>query len=156
MSTIDLMAPRGMHNRLAAKSIDLIDAPVTGMRDNGGARSASLKCYVGGEAAALDRARPVLQTMTSEVTHFGAIGLGAAMKVVNNMLLQVNRVVIAEALAMGARTGLDAKQMVETIAKTTGNSVAFQYTAPHNLANCSGVISIHDSVTHLRRRLNCC
>jgi 3-hydroxyisobutyrate dehydrogenase len=134
MSTIDMMALRSMHARLAAHRIGLLDAPVTGMRDNGGARTASLKCYVGGEAVDLERARPVLRAMTSEVTHFGAIGLGTAMKIVNNMLLQVNRVVIAEALAMGAKAGLDAQQMVETIARSTGNSVAFQYTAPRILA----------------------
>lgn len=133
MSTIDMMALRAMHTRLAARSIGLIDAPVTGMRDKGGAKTASLKCYVGGDAAALERARPVLQTMTSEVTHFGAIGLGTAMKVVNNMLMQVNRVVIAEGLAMGAKAGLDPQQMVDTISKTTGNSVAFQYNAPRIL-----------------------
>ena len=134
MSTIDMMALRSMHPRLASKGIHLIDAPVTGMRDRGGAKTASLKCYVGGDPAALDRARPVLQTMTSEITHFGGIGLGTAMKVVNNMLMQVNRVVIAEGLAMGAKAGLDPKQMVETISKTTGNSVAFQYNAPRFLA----------------------
>lgn len=134
MSTIEMMALRAMHARLAAKGIGLIDAPVTGMRDQGGAKAASLKCYVGGDAAALERARPVLRAMTSEITHFGAIGLGTAMKIVNNMLLQVNRVVIAEALAMGAKAGLDPQQMVETVARTTGNSVAFQYTAPRILA----------------------
>ena len=134
MSTIDLMALRKMHPKLKAKGIDLIDAPVTGMRDKGGAKTASLKCYVGGDAAAVERARPILLTMTSEVTHFGAIGQGIAMKVVNNMLLQVNRIVVAEALALGAKAGLDPQQMVETVGKTTGNSVAFQYTAPRVLA----------------------
>jgi 3-hydroxyisobutyrate dehydrogenase-like beta-hydroxyacid dehydrogenase len=134
MSTIDMMALRKMHPKLAAKGIDLIDAPVTGMRDKGGAKTASLKCYVGGDAAAVERARPILLTMTSEVTHFGAIGQGIAMKVVNNMLLQVNRIVVAEALALGAKAGLDPQQMIETVSKTTGNSVAFQYTAPRVLA----------------------
>jgi 3-hydroxyisobutyrate dehydrogenase len=68
--------------------------------------------------------------MTAEITHFGALGQGTAMKLVNNMLMQVNRVLIAEALALGAKAGLDPMQMVETISKTTGNSVAFQYSAP--------------------------
>jgi 3-hydroxyisobutyrate dehydrogenase len=58
---------------------------------------------VGGDPEALERARPVLQAMTSEITHFGAIGQGIAMKLVNNMLMQVNRILIAEALALGAK-----------------------------------------------------
>jgi 3-hydroxyisobutyrate dehydrogenase-like beta-hydroxyacid dehydrogenase len=45
--------------------------------------------------------------MTSEITHLGALGQGIAMKLVNNMLTQVNRVLIAEALALGAKAGLD-------------------------------------------------
>lgn len=132
MSTIDLTALRGLHPKLAEQGIDLLDAPVTGMEK--GARAGTLKAYVGGDAAALERVRPVLQAMASEITHFGALGQGMAMKLVNNMLMQVNRVLIAEALALGAKAGLDPNQMVETISKTTGNSVAFQYSAPRILA----------------------
>jgi 3-hydroxyisobutyrate dehydrogenase len=128
MSTIDLTALRRMQPKLAERGIDLLDAPVTGMEK--GARAGTLNAYVGGDAAALERVRPVLQAMTAEITHFGALGQGTAMKLVNNMLMQVNRVLIAEALALGAKAGLDPMQMVETISKTTGNSVAFQYSAP--------------------------
>jgi 3-hydroxyisobutyrate dehydrogenase-like beta-hydroxyacid dehydrogenase len=132
MSTIDPMAVKRMHEKLAENGIDIIDAPVTGMEK--GAKAGTLKAYVGGDPAALERARPVLQAMTSEVTHFGAAGQGIAMKLVNNMLMQVNRILIAEALALGAKMGLDPQQMVETIGSTTGNSVAFQYSAPRILA----------------------
>jgi len=72
--------------------------------------------------------------MTSEIIHFGPIGQGTAMKLVNNMLVQVGWIAIAEALVLGAKAGLDPKQMVETIGKATGNSVAFQYAAPRILA----------------------
>ena len=132
MSTIDLTALRRVQPKLAERGIDLLDAPVTGMEK--GAQAGTLNAYVGGDAAALERVRPVLQAMTSEITHFGALGQGIAMKLVNNMLMQVNRVLIAEALALGAKAGLDPTQMVDTISKTTGNSVAFQYSAPRILA----------------------
>ena len=132
MSTIDPIAVRRMAEKLAEKKIDLIDAPVTGMEK--GAIAGTLNAYVGGDPAALERARPVLESMTSSITHFGAVGQGIAMKLVNNMLMQVNRILIAEALALGAKMGLDPKQMVDTILGTTGNSVAFQYSAPRILA----------------------
>ena len=132
MSTIDPMAVKRMHKALAEKGVDIIDAPVTGMEV--GAKAGTLNAYVGGDPAALERARPVLEAMTSQITHFGAIGQGIAMKLVNNMLMQVNRVLIAEALALGTKMGLDPQQMVETIGNTTGNSVAFQYSAPRILA----------------------
>jgi 3-hydroxyisobutyrate dehydrogenase-like beta-hydroxyacid dehydrogenase len=132
MSTIDLMALRRLHPALAARGAELLDAPVTGMEK--GAREGTLNAYVGGDAAALETVRPVLEAMATKITHFGALGQGLAMKLVNNMLFQVNRVLIAEALALGAKAGLDPQQMVDTISGTTGNSVAFQYSAPRILA----------------------
>lgn len=131
MSTIDVAAVRKMEEKLVAKGVDMIDAPVSGM--DKGAKEGTLKAYVGGKADALERARPVLQAMTSEISHFGDIGNGTAMKLVNNMLFQVNRILIIEGLVLGAKAGLDPKQMVEAIGKATGNSVAFQYLAPRIL-----------------------
>ena len=133
MSTIDPMALRRMHEKLAAKGIALIDAPVSGM--DKGAKDGTLKSFVGGDPAVLERARPVLRAMASDITHVGAIGQGCAMKMINNMLAQINRIVIAEALVLGARAGLDPKQMVELIGKATGNSAAFQIYAPRMLAH---------------------
>lgn len=128
MGTIDPMMLRKMHRKLAEQGVDLLDAPVSGMEK--GAIAGTLNAYVGGDAGALERARPVLEAMTATITHFGEIGNGTSMKLVNNMLFQVGRILIAEALALGAKAGLDPVQMVETIGKATGNSVAFQYSAP--------------------------
>ena len=133
MSTIDPTALRRMHEKLAAKGIALIDAPVSGM--DKGAKDGTLKSFVGGDPAVLERARPVLRAMASDITHVGAIGQGCAMKMINNMLAQINRIVIAEALVLGAKAGLDPKQMVELIGKATGNSAAFQIYAPRMLAH---------------------
>jgi 3-hydroxyisobutyrate dehydrogenase-like beta-hydroxyacid dehydrogenase len=131
MGTIDLLALRRLQPKLKEKGVDLLDAPVTGMEK--GAIEGTLNAYVGGEAAALEKVRPVLASMATKITHFGAIGQGLAMKLMNNMLFQVNRVLIMEALALGAKAGLDPQQMYETISGTTGNSVAFQYSAPRIL-----------------------
>ncbi|HSV83658.1 MAG TPA: NAD(P)-dependent oxidoreductase [Ramlibacter sp.] len=128
MGTIDLMLLRRLHPTLKAKGVELLDAPVTGMEK--GAIEGTLNAYVGGDAAALEKVRPVLASMATKITHFGAIGQGLAMKLINNMLFQVNRVLIMEGLALGAKAGLDPQQMFETISGTTGNSVAFQYSAP--------------------------
>ena len=133
MSTIDPVALRRMHETLARKGVDLIDAPVSGM--DKGAKDGTLKSFVGGDAAAFERALPLLRTMASDITHLGAIGQGCAMKLINNMLAQINRIVIAEALVLGAKAGLDPKKMVELIGKATGNSAAFQIYAPRMLAH---------------------
>ena len=131
MSTIDPMALRAMQAKLAAKGADLIDAPVSGMQK--GAIAGTLKSYVGGSDAALEKARPVLKTMCGEIVHFGPVGQGTTMKLINNMLCQVQWVVCAEALILGTKAGLDPKLMVDSILKATGNSVAFEYMAPRVL-----------------------
>ena len=131
MSTIDPNALRAMHATLAAKGVGLIDAPVSGMEK--GAKAGTLKAYVGGDAAVLEKATPVLKSMTAEIVHFGPIGQGTTMKLINNLLCQVQWAVTAEALVLGTKAGLDPKQMVQTILKATGNSVAFEYSAPRIL-----------------------
>jgi 3-hydroxyisobutyrate dehydrogenase-like beta-hydroxyacid dehydrogenase len=133
MSTIDPLALQRMHAKLAAMGVALIDAPVSGM--DKGAREGTLKSFVGGDAAALEQARPVLQAMCSEITHIGAIGQGCVMKMINNMLAQVNRIVVAEALVLGTKAGLDPKLMFDLIGRATGNSAAFQIYAPRMIAH---------------------
>ena len=121
-----------MHQKLGAKGIDIIDAPVSGMEKGG--KLGTLRAFVGGDVSAVEKAKPVLDAMTSEILHFGLIGQGTVMKLVNNMLIQVQWIAIAEGLVLGAKAGLDPKTMVEVIGKSTGNSVAFQYSAPRILA----------------------
>jgi 3-hydroxyisobutyrate dehydrogenase-like beta-hydroxyacid dehydrogenase len=121
-----------MHEKLAARGVDLIDAPVSGMEQ--GARLGTLKAFVGGDALAVEKAQPVLKAMAAEVIHLGPIGQGLVMKLVNNMLAQVGRIAVIEALILGAKAGLDPQTMVDVIGHATGNSVAFQYTAPRILA----------------------
>ncbi|NDZ18865.1 NAD(P)-dependent oxidoreductase [Variovorax sp. WS11] len=131
MSTIDPVSLRAMHKTLAAKGIGLIDVPVSGQVK--GAIAGTLKASVGGELADLEKARPALASMTSEIVHFGSIGQGTVMKLINNLLSQVTSVVVAEALVLGTKAGLDPTLMVDSILKSTGNSAAFEYGAPRIL-----------------------
>lgn len=132
MSTIDPVALQRMHARLAAKGIALIDAPVSGM--DKGAREGTLKCFVGGDPAAMEKALPALQPMCATVTRIGDIGQGCVMKMLNNMLTQINRIVIAEVLVLGKKAGVDPKLMFDLIGNASGNSVAFQVYAPKMIA----------------------
>jgi 3-hydroxyisobutyrate dehydrogenase-like beta-hydroxyacid dehydrogenase len=132
MSTIDPMMLKRMHQTLAEKGIGFIDAPVAGMEE--GAKRGTLKAYVGGEASVLEKCIPVLKSMASEVRHIGSIGQGTMMKLVNNMLAQAGRILVVEALVMGAKAGLDPQTMVDVISNSTGNSDVFQYTAPRVLS----------------------
>jgi 3-hydroxyisobutyrate dehydrogenase-like beta-hydroxyacid dehydrogenase len=131
MSTIDPVMLRATHAKLADRGVGFVDAPVSGMQK--GAIAGKLKAYVGGTPDDLEKARPVLETMTAEIHRFGSIGQGTTMKLINNLLCQVGWVVASEALVLGTKAGLDPRQMVEALLKATGNSVALEYLAPRVL-----------------------
>lgn len=132
MSTIDPSAIFEMSQTLLEKGIGMIDCPVTGMIQ--GAEKGTLKGYVGGDPAVLERARPVLKDMTSEVNHIGPKpGQGISVKLVNNMLAQIHRIAAVEAMVLGARAGIEPEKVIEMITKTSGNSFMFENAAPRTI-----------------------
>ena len=132
MSTIDPHAAKHMHDRLQQAGIAMLDAPVSG----GSARATAgeLAVIAGGDAATFERCRAVFKAMSTHQFHVGGIGQGLALKLVNNMLIQVNTVAIAEAFVMGAKAGLDAQTMYDVIKVSTGASFALDYRLPRMIA----------------------
>lgn len=88
-----------------ARGVRLIDAPVTGSKDQ--AASGTLRFIVGGSAETLEAARPVLDVMGGQVEHLGPVGSGTVFKLVNNFLCGVQVATMAEAVAMVEANGLD-------------------------------------------------
>ncbi|KTT73557.1 NAD(P)-dependent oxidoreductase [Sphingomonas endophytica] len=89
----------------ATRGIGLIDAPVTGSRAQ--AAAGELRFLVGGDAATVDGARPVLALLGVETIHLGPSGSGAMLKLLNNFLCGVQVAALAEAVAAIERSGLD-------------------------------------------------
>ncbi len=127
-STIDPFAAKAMHDVLAERGVALLDAPVSGGEPR--AVSGELSVICGGDAAVVEACRPIFEAMSSQIFHMGEVGQGLAMKLVNNMLGQVGSVVIAEAMVLGAKAGLDPQAMIDVISVSTGNSATFQSRAP--------------------------
>src|SRR3546814_5478316 len=92
------------------------DAPVSG--GTGGAAAGTLTFIVGGQAEALERARPVLEKMGKNIFHAGPAGAGQVAKICNNMLLGILMAGTSEALALGVANGLDPKVLSDIIAKS--------------------------------------
>ena len=132
MSTIDPTATKAMHAKLAEQSVSLVDAPVSGGTPR--ASSGELSIICGGAKADIDGWRSAFDAMSSNIFHVGDIGQGLAMKLVNNMLIQVNTVAIAEAFAMGAKAGLDPKTMYDVVRVSTGASFALEHRVPRMLS----------------------
>ena len=99
---------------LAAAGVQFLDAPVSGGVE--GARNGKLSVMVGGDAAALERARPVLEAYAARVTHMGAVGSGQATKAVNQVLVAGIAQAVCEGLALGEALGLAPEQLLPTLA----------------------------------------
>lgn len=84
MGSSDPMRTRQLAKAAEAAGVHLLDAPVSG--ETRGADSGDLAIMVGGDAAALERVRPVLDLVGSRITHVGTSGAGHAVKALNNLL----------------------------------------------------------------------
>ena len=113
MSTIEPAATREIAAALAARGVDMLDAPVSGGPH--GARDATLTIMVGGSADVLARVRPLLDCLGANVRHMGGHGAGQVTKACNQLLLLVTAQGVAEALTLARRAGLDAAQVRETL-----------------------------------------
>lgn len=127
-STIAPASAKKVAEAAAARGFAMIDAPVSG--GTAGATAGTLTFIVGGDAGALDRARPVLQNMGKNVFHVGANGAGQVAKLCNNMALGVIMAVTGEALALGVSHGLDASVLSQMMAVSTGRSWATEVCNP--------------------------
>ena len=107
------IAPSGSWDfaaRLAERDLRMVDAPVSGGSE--GARNATLTIFVGGDAADVERARPVLTAMGRTITHVGPIGAGQAVKAVNQVILAGTYLGVAEGIVLAIKAGLDVEQVV--------------------------------------------
>jgi 3-hydroxyisobutyrate dehydrogenase len=133
-STIAPSATRDFAARLAEREIALVDAPVSGGSE--GAQKATLTIFCGGEAADVERARPVLAAMGKTITHVGPSGSGQAVKAVNQVILAGTYLGVAEGIVLALKAGLDVEQVVEAL----GGGAAQSWV----LANRSGRMVAND------------
>ncbi len=118
MSTVRPDTQRALADRIKAKGAAMIDCPVGGT--TGPAREGKLLGFVGGDAADLARARPVLELLCRRIEHVGPVGAGASLKLAINLPLLVYWQAFGEALALCQPLGLDPARLVEIFAETSG------------------------------------
>ncbi|MGE0224789.1 MAG: NAD(P)-dependent oxidoreductase [Acetobacteraceae bacterium] len=124
MSTIDPFKLREMAAKLEPMGITVLDAPVSG--GTKGAAEGTLSIIAGGDMAAYEQCKPLFDIMGGNVFHAGRLGNGITTKLINNMLLHVNTVAIAEGLVMGAKAGLDMDQLYRVLTVSSGDSFALR------------------------------
>lgn len=120
MSTISPQATRELAAQLAERGATMLDGPVSGGEE--GAINGTLSIMLGGEEAALDRARPVLEAMGSRITHCGPVGAGQTVKLCNQIAVCINNYAMAEALVFCQRSGVDPSTMLDAISAGAAGS----------------------------------
>jgi 3-hydroxyisobutyrate dehydrogenase len=118
----DPATSRRIAARLAEHDVGFLDAPVSG--GTIGAEQGTLTVMVGGDAALLERARPVLETFGRKIVHCGDVGTGDALKAINNALLAIHVWSTAEGLAALAKAGVAADIALDVINASSGRSNA--------------------------------
>lgn len=119
-STIAPEAARRVHAAAFERGIALLDAPVSG--GTAGAAAGTLTFMIGGEAEALERARPLLALMGRNLFLAGPAGAGQVAKVCNNQVLAVQMIATAEAMALGVANQLDPAVLAEIMRQSSGGN----------------------------------
>jgi 3-hydroxyisobutyrate dehydrogenase len=127
MSSSPPAMTRELGRALAAHSVALVDAPVSGGVPK--AIDGSLAIMLGADdEAAAQRAMPVLEAMSSRVLRTGGLGTGHAMKALNNFVSAAGFVAAAEALITGRKFGLDPAVIVNVLNASTGRNFTTETT----------------------------
>lgn len=113
-STVDPETLRGLEAAVVAAGAALLDTPVSGSVST--VEAGALLVMAGGDAAALERARPALEAIASRIVHLGPLGAGATMKLVVNAMVHALNGALAEALVLAEKAGLDRACAYDVIA----------------------------------------
>lgn len=126
-SSIDPAVTKRMAEQLQQiTGMQWIDAPVSG--GVAGAEQGTLAVMAGGDAAVLDQVRPLLAHLSQRVTHMGPVGSGQVTKICNQMLVSCNVLVMAEAMALAEKAGVDARLIPTALQGGFADSIPLQLT----------------------------
>jgi 2-hydroxy-3-oxopropionate reductase len=132
MSTIAPRVARELAAAAAELGAAMLDAPVSG--GDVGAQEATLSIMVGGDAAAFERARPVLAALGRTITHVGPSGAGQTVKACNQIVVALTLQAIGEALVFGSKAGVEPEAIVAALLGGLGASRVLEIRGPKLLA----------------------
>jgi 3-hydroxyisobutyrate dehydrogenase len=136
MSTVRPEVSREISSRVRGKSAFFVECPVGG--SVGPAEEGKLFGFAGGEAADVERARPLLEQMCRRIEHVGPAGAGASMKLAINLPLLVYYQGLGEALSLLKNSGLTAEKIMDIIGDTSGAPAMLKNRGPQIAAVLAG------------------
>ena len=119
-STVDPLHCQRIAKEGEARGVQVLDAPVSGGWT--GAQAGTLTFIIGGNEAALETCRPVIEAMGKNIFHLGGSGMGEVAKVVNNFMMSINLATLSEGLALAGKAGLDLDTFIKVVQVSSGSS----------------------------------
>ena len=123
-STIAPSQIKSLGQTLAPMKVRVLDAPISGGKE--GAEAGTLSIMIGGEKEVYEKCLPLFDAVGKNIYYLGGLGNGLSLKLVNNLLVAVNNLAVAEAMSLGLKAGLDPKMILEVIPKSAGDSWMFR------------------------------
>jgi len=117
-----------LHEHCSQRGVHFLEAPVTNAVDF--AALGRLSLFVGGDAKAFDRCRPIFDVVGEKIFHVGQPGNGATVKLLTNLLWFVSAATIGEALMLGGKAGVPLETVWEAIKSSAGNSWVAEHDVP--------------------------
>lgn len=114
--------------RLQARGIDFLEAPLSGSSSQIADGAATM--LVGGAAAVVEREADLLDSLSAHVIHVGGAGMGARAKLATNLVLGLNRAVLAEGMAFAQKQGIAPAVFLELVLGTPAASDAARVKGP--------------------------
>ncbi|MDP3064651.1 MAG: NAD(P)-binding domain-containing protein [Chloroflexota bacterium] len=128
MSTVGLATSKKIAAGVSPTGASFLDSPVSGGPER--AIDGTLTIFVGGDAAAFQKAKPALEAMGKVVRHVGATGAGCVFKLVNQLLVAINVIGVAEAISLSNKAGVNPRLIIEMISTAWGGSTQLTRTGP--------------------------
>lgn len=132
-STISPAVTRTLAEKVAARGVGWVDAPVSGGSE--GAAKGTLSTMVGGSTEDLERVRQYLESYSTTITHVGPIGSGQLVKLVNQILVVGNQMAVSEALLFARRAGLDLEATLNAVKGGAAGSWMLANRGPQMIAD---------------------
>jgi 3-hydroxyisobutyrate dehydrogenase len=117
-STVDVDSARAVHDLAKQAGIASLDAPVSG--GTGGAKNATLTFMAGGDPAAFEAGKSILEKMGKKIVHCGGAGGGQAAKICNNMILGISMIGVSEAFVLAEKLGLSHQALFDVASTSSG------------------------------------
>lgn len=151
LATIDPETTTRIGRTLAGQGMAFLDAPISGGPN--GATARTLSIIVGGDAADVARAQPLFDLLGKKTFHMGPVGSGVMAKLCNNMITITTHALLAEAMVMGVKAGIDGERLYEVLSSSSAYSRTLERVVPNHFLTRNFVAA--SNVNSVMKDLQC-